>query len=221
MRKKSSPPSWENPGCAPGPPPPSWENPGCAPGFNGCWSYLEHCDYQTSICYPRFLAHSLLADNVNTPLTSMSDSNVCVDRLCGDKFNTISGSTASAAAYSTCTAIRPTSPLRLTAPASLALWLLPPPASRRVCSITCEGRWSRFGWGSSICSFHSAALFSVQWGMISLSAVFWRLSTVLLQVSTKPFRLFYHTDSQEAASSPTEADNRGFCLDYVQQPCTS
>ncbi|KAF0304047.1 hypothetical protein FJT64_002829 [Amphibalanus amphitrite] len=79
------------------------------------------------------------ADNVNSPLTTMSDGNVCVDRLCGDQFNTVSGSTASAAAYS----------------------------------------------------------------------------------FTKPFRLFYHTDSQEGASTPAEDGNRGFCLDYVQQPCTS
>ncbi|XP_314314.2 uncharacterized protein LOC1275085 [Anopheles gambiae] len=38
-------------------------------------------------------------------------------------------------------------------------------------------------------------------------------------VSTiRPFRLAFHTDSIEA---PTDVDNRGFCLDYVQQPCTS
>ncbi|KAG7168192.1 hypothetical protein Hamer_G016825 [Homarus americanus] len=35
----------------------------------------------------------------------------------------------------------------------------------------------------------------------------------------KPFILVYHTDSQEASSSPAEVENRGFCLDYVQQPC--
>lgn len=34
----------------------------------------------------------------------------------------------------------------------------------------------------------------------------------------RPFRLYFHTDSTEA---PNDLDNRGFCLDYVQQPCTS
>ncbi|KAL1381512.1 hypothetical protein pipiens_013409 [Culex pipiens pipiens] len=38
-------------------------------------------------------------------------------------------------------------------------------------------------------------------------------------VSTvRPFHLAFHTDSVEA---PMDVDNRGFCLDYVQQPCTS
>ncbi|KAK9729252.1 hypothetical protein QE152_g15997, partial [Popillia japonica] len=36
--------------------------------------------------------------------------------------------------------------------------------------------------------------------------------------NVKPFRLFFHTDGVEA---PTDAGNRGFCLDYVQQPCTN
>ncbi|XP_037082262.1 uncharacterized protein LOC119102918 [Pollicipes pollicipes] len=92
-----------------------------------------------SSCSTDWLIIPCATDNVNTPLTTMSDGNVCVDRLCGDVFNTVSGSTTSAAAYS----------------------------------------------------------------------------------FTKPFRLYYHTDSQEADSSPAESDNRGFCLDYVQQPCTS
>lgn len=34
----------------------------------------------------------------------------------------------------------------------------------------------------------------------------------------RPFRLAFHTDSVEA---PNDVDNRGFCLDYVQQPCTN
>ncbi|CRL03175.1 CLUMA_CG016282, isoform A [Clunio marinus] len=34
----------------------------------------------------------------------------------------------------------------------------------------------------------------------------------------RPFRLAFHTDSVEA---PTDVDNKGFCLDYVQQPCTN
>lgn len=36
--------------------------------------------------------------------------------------------------------------------------------------------------------------------------------------SIRPFRLFFHTNSVEA---PTDIDNIGFCLDYVQQPCTN
>lgn len=36
--------------------------------------------------------------------------------------------------------------------------------------------------------------------------------------SVRPFRLAFHTDAVEA---PTDVDNRGFCLDYVQQPCTN
>jgi len=34
----------------------------------------------------------------------------------------------------------------------------------------------------------------------------------------RPFRLNFHTDGVEA---PNDIDNRGFCLDYVQQPCTN
>lgn len=34
----------------------------------------------------------------------------------------------------------------------------------------------------------------------------------------RPFRLVFHTDSVEA---PNDVDNRGFCLDYIQQPCTN
>lgn len=36
--------------------------------------------------------------------------------------------------------------------------------------------------------------------------------------NVRPFRLFFHSDQVE---SPTDLDNRGFCLDYVQQPCTN
>jgi len=38
---------------------------------------------------------------------------------------------------------------------------------------------------------------------------------------SKPFNIYVHTDSLEGSSSPAEANNRGFCLNYVQQPCTS
>ncbi|RLU15494.1 hypothetical protein DMN91_012488 [Ooceraea biroi] len=36
--------------------------------------------------------------------------------------------------------------------------------------------------------------------------------------TVKPFRLIFHTDSTEA---PSDIGNRGFCLNYVQQPCTT
>ncbi|XP_026461329.1 uncharacterized protein LOC113363056 [Ctenocephalides felis] len=36
--------------------------------------------------------------------------------------------------------------------------------------------------------------------------------------NVRPFRLAFHTDATEA---PTDTDNRGFCLDYVQQPCAN
>ncbi|XP_011179810.1 uncharacterized protein LOC105210499 [Zeugodacus cucurbitae] len=39
-----------------------------------------------------------------------------------------------------------------------------------------------------------------------------------VQSSVRPFRLYFHTDGVEA---PTDIDNRGFCLDFVQQPCTN
>jgi len=40
----------------------------------------------------------------------------------------------------------------------------------------------------------------------------------ILTASVRPFRLYFHTDGVEA---PNDIDNRGFCLDYVQQPCTN
>ncbi|KAK3923525.1 Septin CDC11, partial [Frankliniella fusca] len=36
--------------------------------------------------------------------------------------------------------------------------------------------------------------------------------------TVKPFRLAYHTNNVEA---PNDSGNRGFCLNYVQQPCTN
>ena len=38
---------------------------------------------------------------------------------------------------------------------------------------------------------------------------------------SKPFNIYVHTDSLEGSSSPAESSNRGFCLNFVQQPCTS
>ncbi|XP_014219686.1 uncharacterized protein LOC106647697 [Copidosoma floridanum] len=35
--------------------------------------------------------------------------------------------------------------------------------------------------------------------------------------TVKPFRLYFHSDGTEA---PNDYGNRGFCLNYVQQPCT-
>ncbi|KAG5869495.1 hypothetical protein JTB14_013568 [Gonioctena quinquepunctata] len=36
--------------------------------------------------------------------------------------------------------------------------------------------------------------------------------------SAKPFILYFHTDGVEA---PIDIDNRGFCINYIQQPCSS
>ncbi|XP_047358561.1 uncharacterized protein LOC124952550 isoform X1 [Vespa velutina] len=36
--------------------------------------------------------------------------------------------------------------------------------------------------------------------------------------TVKPFRLIFHTDAIEA---PNDVGNRGFCLNYIQQPCTT
>jgi len=38
---------------------------------------------------------------------------------------------------------------------------------------------------------------------------------------SKPFNIYVHTDSTEGSGSPPESLNRGFCLNFVQQPCTS
>ena len=36
---------------------------------------------------------------------------------------------------------------------------------------------------------------------------------------TTPFTIAVHTDATEGGATPPELNNRGFCLDYVQQPC--
>ena len=38
---------------------------------------------------------------------------------------------------------------------------------------------------------------------------------------SKPFQISVHTDGAESSSSPAETNNRGFCFNYVQQPCNS
>jgi len=38
---------------------------------------------------------------------------------------------------------------------------------------------------------------------------------------SKPFNIRVHTDSLEGSTTPAESSNRGFCLNYVQQPCNS
>ena len=38
---------------------------------------------------------------------------------------------------------------------------------------------------------------------------------------SKPFQIRVHTDGAEGTSSPAESTNRGFCFNYVQQPCNS
>ncbi|KAK5642457.1 hypothetical protein RI129_008624 [Pyrocoelia pectoralis] len=39
-----------------------------------------------------------------------------------------------------------------------------------------------------------------------------------IRSNVKPFRLWFHTDNVE---SPTDIANKGFCLEYVQQPCSN
>ena len=36
-----------------------------------------------------------------------------------------------------------------------------------------------------------------------------------------PFNIYVHTDSQEGSAADVETMNRGFCLDYIQQPCST
>lgn len=40
----------------------------------------------------------------------------------------------------------------------------------------------------------------------------------MISASVRPFRLFFHADAVEA---PNDVDNKGFCIDFVQQPCTN
>ena len=44
------------------------------------------------------------------------------------------------------------------------------------------------------------------------------LTPATLLSTVKPFRLIYHTDGAEY---PDDASNHGFCLNYIQQPCTN
>ncbi|XP_063911375.1 uncharacterized protein LOC135128394 [Zophobas morio] len=44
------------------------------------------------------------------------------------------------------------------------------------------------------------------------------LQPTTVRSTVKPFRLWFHTDSTEA---PNDVANKGFCLNYVQQPCTN
>ena len=71
--------------------------------------------------------------------------------------------------------------------------------------------------------------------MISCQQQFYIILTAALHVSmcfdaffvdklsgySKPFQIRVHTDGAEMASSPVETTNRGFCFNYVQQPCNS
>jgi hypothetical protein len=38
---------------------------------------------------------------------------------------------------------------------------------------------------------------------------------------SKPFTVHVHTNANEGSDTPAELNNRGFCLKYVQQPCTA
>ncbi|XP_065162415.1 uncharacterized protein [Atheta coriaria] len=44
------------------------------------------------------------------------------------------------------------------------------------------------------------------------------LQSTPVRSNVKPFRLYFHTDARE---TPQDQGNRGFCLNYVQQPCTN
>lgn len=66
----------------------------------------------------------------------------------------------------------------------------------------------------------NVSLFVNFWVIFTGGAFNAEVSAVDRTVSSniRPFRLAFHTDSVEA---PNDVDNRGFCLDYVQQPCTN
>lgn len=55
--------------------------------------------------------------------------------------------------------------------------------------------------------------FLIEWKMYQFFALI-----LMFAGSVRPFRLTFHADSVEA---PNDIDNRGFCLDYVQQPCSN
>ena len=46
------------------------------------------------------------------------------------------------------------------------------------------------------------------------------ISTTLSGFRT-PFNIVVHTDSTEGSAATAETLNRGFCLDFVQQPCST
>ena len=43
----------------------------------------------------------------------------------------------------------------------------------------------------------------------------------LLSGFSKPFNIGVHTDSLEGTSAAADSSNRGFCLNFVQQPCST
>eukprot|EP00094_Tigriopus_californicus_P011978 TCALIF_11572-PA protein Name:"Protein of unknown function" AED:0.19 eAED:0.22 QI:148/0.58/0.61/1/0.83/0.84/13/0/679 len=46
-------------------------------------------------------------------------------------------------------------------------------------------------------------------------------ANVALFSFSKPFLVRIHTDGGEGTPNPADTSNRGFCLNYIQQPCTS
>lgn len=38
--------------------------------------------------------------------------------------------------------------------------------------------------------------------------------------AVRPFRLVYHTNAVEVNQQSNDVGNRGFCLNFIQQPCT-
>ena len=46
-------------------------------------------------------------------------------------------------------------------------------------------------------------------------------SLIFLAGYAKPFIVNVRTNAVEGSGSPADTNNRGFCLNYVQQPCTA
>ena len=53
------------------------------------------------------------------------------------------------------------------------------------------------------------------------NVIFLLFTLICLTGYSKPFQIRVHTDGAEGSSSPAESTNRGFCFNYVQQPCNS
>ncbi len=43
----------------------------------------------------------------------------------------------------------------------------------------------------------------------------------LISGFSTPFVINVHTNAVEGSGSPADTNNRGFCLNYIEQPCTA